>query len=474
MKKRGLTPHDLYAIRCAGGADITADGRLMAYVVQRLDEEEDRALTDIYLYDFANRQTRRLTNSGKDRAPRFSPDGQRLAFVSSREGKSQLYILDMAGGEAWPLPTKEPVGGEPIWWPDGKQIAYTASVFSKPEDWQPYPGAPAYDKERLQEIAERDPKKQEQKDKDKKKNNEVKVITSFHYRRDGAGYIGNQVRQIFSVAVPEATPDVDLEPGGKQITCGDYSHGTPAVSPDGRYLVTSVRRTETADYDQKSDLWLWDLEKEEYTLLYDAPGPVGSPLWSPDGRMLAFTGHDRAHGVSTTTDLWLLDVAAWLQQWAAGKEPAALTMNDAINVTRPFDRPVGAHSGAELRYGGDSKFWRGERLYFLMSDHGAAGIYQTDYAGRVAPVLADEGLAISSIAGGGDVLVYTASQPNCLENIYVYGEQEAQAITHINDEFMNEIQLGDWEKITYKSTDGTDIDGWVVYPLDYQARQKYP
>lgn len=474
VAKRGLQPSDLYNIKCVGSGDISPDGKFLAYVVQRLDEKQDKSFTDIYLCDLETLETRRLTSSGKDSSPRFSPDGKRLAFLSSRKEKSQIYILDLAGGEAWQLPTEESVGGEPIWFPDGQHIAYTANVFSHPEDWQPYPGAPAYDRERLEAIAKRDSSKE--KEEDKAKQNNVKVITRLSYRRDGVGYFGDKARQVFVTPVPETTPSEDLKPAGWQVTSGNYNHGAPAISPCGRYLVTNVRRSETADYDQKSDLWLWDLETKEFYWLYDGPGPVWEPLWSPDGRTIAFAGHDRSHDVSTTTDLWLLPVDKWLERLAKGEGPEPLQKAQAINVTRPFDRPFGAHAGAELRYrGGYQMFWQGSYLCFLMSNRGAAGIYRTDTTGQVTPVLVDEHLAITSIVGAGDTLVYSASQPNKLEELYLYdGERGAQAISKVNERFMEDIELGNWERITYESEPGVNIDGWIVYPLDYEAGKRYP
>jgi len=442
-------------------------------VVQRFDEKKDKALTDIHLCNLRTMETKRITSSGQDSAPRFSPDGRRLAFKSSRNDKSQLYILDLTGGEAWLVPTEEAVGGDPVWFPDGKQIAYTASVFSQPEDWEPYPGAPAYDRERLAASAQRDGKEKGT-DADKKPENNVKVVTRLSYRRDGVGYYDYRRRQVFVTPVPETTPLSDLKPASRQITNGDFDHGPPTISPDGRYLVTSVRRSPTADYDLKSDLWLWDLVSGEMYWLYDAPGPVSSPLWSPGGRVIAFTGHDNSCNVSTTTDLWLLELAGWLEELASGKKPQPLTVQHARNITHPFDLPFGAHGGAELRLGGTSKFWVDDRLYFLMSQRGAAGIYQTDDKGQVEAVLVDPNLAITSIAGGGSSLVYTASQPNRLEELYLYAEDGAQALTNINAEFMAEIALADWEKITYESEPGVNIDGWIVYPINYEAGKRYP
>jgi len=471
---RALAPKDIYAIKCVGDPQLSPDGKLLAYTVLRIDEEKDKGFTDIYLADLDSGKTRRLTNSGKDGSPRFSPDGRRIAFVSSRSDKSQLWIIDVAGGEAWLVPTAEAVVGAPVWFPDGKCIAYNANVFSHPEGWQPYPGAPEYDAKRLMEIAKQ-ANEPDKKSDDNKKKNEVKVITRLHYRHDGVGYFGDLRRQVFVTPVPDAAPSGELKAAGVQVTKGDFDFGAPTVSPDGRYLVVDVHQSEWADYEHKRDLWLYDIERGEGILLYRASGPTSSPLWSPDGRTIAFEGNDFSRNVSTTDDLWLLDVSAFMADVKAGQRPAPLTQENAINVTRPFDRPFGAHNGSELRGGGGNQmFWAGSELYFLMSDRGAAGIHKTDARGRVTPVLVDPSRAISGITGDGKRLVYLASQVDKLEDIFLHDGGAGHPLTHVNDEFLAEVEFARWEKFTYNSTDGTPIDGWIIYPNGYETGVRYP
>ncbi len=472
MDKRVLNPDDLYQIKTVGAAELSPDGKLVAYVVQRIDKDKDRGFTDIYLAEVETGKVRRLTSSGKDSSPSFSPDGKCLAFVSSRSEKGQIYILDLSGGEAWCIPTEEAVSGALVWFPDGKQIAYISDVFSKPEDWVPYPGAPEWDRQRMQDNAKRKPGK---KDNEDKQRNEVKVITRLRFRIDGAGYFGETRRQVFVTAVPDAAPLGDLKAQSRQVTSGDYDHGSPTISPCGRYLVSSVRRSETADYDLKSDLWLYEVESGKEHLLYDAPGPASNPLWMPGGNYIAFAGHDSSFNVSTTTDLLLLDISCFIHALLAGNEPAPLSAEHAINVTRPFDLPYGAHTGSELRYGsGHSAFWVGAELHFMMSHRGAGGVYKTDTCGKVTPILVDEHRAITSAHGNGQVLVFTASQVDTLENLYVLDAQGERPLFHLNDEFISGTSLGKWERMTYPSTDDQQIDGWIIYPVDYEAGKQYP
>lgn len=471
MEKRTLLPNDIYQIKTVGEADVSSDGRYVAYVVERVVEEKDRGLTDIYLHDLTTQQTKRLTNSGRDGSPRFSPDGRRLAFISSRTEKAQIWVLELDGGEAWHLVTEEAVAGAPYWFSDGRQMAYTANVFVKPADWTPYPGAPSYDAERLAALAKRPTVDKQESD---KKPNEVKVVTRLRYRGDGVGFYGETKRHVFITPVPESTPFAELVSSGERVTLGDYDFGTPTISPDGHYLVSSARTTEQADYEPRSDLWLWEVETGKSWLLYQGPGPVSQPLWSPQGDLIAFVGHDNAQNVSTTTDLWLLPIGSFLEQLPLEQPPTPFTVGSARNVTKPLDRPVGAHAGPELRHGGSSSFWADDRLYFILSDRGAGGVYAVDATCTVQPVLVDQHSSITSIAGNGQVLVYTASRPNRPEELYLCTEQGSQSLTLINEEFLAGVSLGDWERITYPSTDGQAIDGWVIYPVDYQPDKRYP
>ncbi len=471
MEKRALHPEDLYRLKTVGEADVSPDGQYVVYVVKTVDEEQDQESTDLYLLDLESRGSKRLTGSGKDHTPRFSPDGKRVAFVSSRSGKAQIWVLSLAGGEAWRLPTEESVSGAPCWFPDGRQIAYQANVFPHAADWIPYPGAPEGDGARLAALAQQT---SDQVTKEGKKQNLVKVITRLRYRGDGVGYYGQQRRHVFVAPVPVEASFAELIPAGKQVTDGDYDFGAPTVSPDGRYLVSSVRQTSTADYELCGDLWLFELASGQSHQLYQGPGPVSQPLWSPAGEIISFVGHDNAHNVSTTNDLWLLPVGNWLQQIERGEQPEPLTCDVARNVTKQLDRAVGAHAGSELRHGGATAFWAGERLFFVLSDQGAGGIYSVDVHGQLLSVLRDPNQSVTSIAGNGRVLVYVSSQPDRPEELFLWQQDEGQPLTQVNAEFLQGISLGRWERIGYQSSDGQAIDGWVIYPVDYQVGQRYP
>ena len=461
MDKRVLKPEDLYSLQTPAGAQVSPDGKYVVYTVTRIDKDKDKGFTDLFLYEAGTERRRRLTYTGQEGTPRFSPDGSRLAFISGRKEKGQIFVLDLNGGEAWHLPTAESVSAPLLWFPDGKRLAYTAKVFSKPENWVPYPGAPEYDAHRLQEIAKR--ANEDKKPDSDKKQNEVRVITRFKYRGDGTGYFGDLRTQVFICDVPSASPLVELETNSRQITSGDYDHSSMTISPDGRYMAVDAKRSESSDLDNKGALWLLDIETGETSLLYDAPGPARGPLWSPCGQHLAFWGDDNRCGLSTTTDLYVLNLGDFLNMFAKGESPQALDKDAAINVTRQFDRGAGGPA-----------FWSGDQLFFLLADRGTYIVSRTTGCGKVTTVLKDYDRSIGGIHGKGEFLVYTASQINVPEELYLSNDGQERLVSNVNTELAERLEFGAWEKITYPSDDGQDVDGWIIYPTGFTPSEKYP
>ncbi len=472
MEKRYIKPEDLYAFKNQGDVQISVDGNCIAYVVQRFNRKEDESLTDIFVYEVDSKKTRQITFTGKNSSPVFAPDGQRLAFISKRNEKSQIWILDLNGGEAWCLKTKETVSGPLIWTPDGGSIIYSAEVFSHEESWIPYPGAPEYDRERIVKLSEKLHEEKKKSDEDKKEN-KVKVITRFNYRFDGVGYYGDVRQQVFITPVP-TTPDPDWEGQSRQLTEGDYNHDSAAISPNGKYLAAKSRQTETADMEKKSDIWVFEIDNGNSHLLYDAPGPVHNLSWSPCGNYLAFVGHDLAEDLSTTSDLWILGIGGYIDNLERGEAARPLTVENASNVTRSLDRPIGGQ-GSDMRYKSSGSLgWQGDKLFFLLSDRGVGCIYRIVPSAQAEPILVDRKMSISSLAVGKEFLVYSASSPVKPEELYIYRKDEIKQLTTLNQDLLREIEIGSWEEFTYKSDDGQSIDGWIIYPPKFNPEEIYP
>src|ERR1051325_138397 len=134
QEKHAITFDDLIKLQRVAEPAISPDGKWVAYTVATPDMEANRNASNIWLVAKSGGEAIQLTQSGKDSSPVWSPDGKTIAFISSRSGDSQVYLLSMEGGEAHPLTERSTGADLAIWSPDGKMIAFTSGVYPECKD----------------------------------------------------------------------------------------------------------------------------------------------------------------------------------------------------------------------------------------------------------------------------------------------------------------------------------------------------
>ena len=470
-----LDVQDFLDIKRLGDMTVHPDGQCLVYVVRSISKKRDQYETDLYRWEKNGLTSFRLTSSGNNSAPRFSPDGQKLAFISSREDdKSQIYVLDLVnGGEAKRIITESAIS-DFIWQSNSEGLLFSAQDYPYigDEQWLPYAGAPVEDRERLKKnnIG----KVMATKDKDAKPG--PRIVTRFSYRRDGVGYLEQTRSQIFKVSLPCDLNSEEL-PRVEQVTFGDYDHRLGSISPDSKWLVVASLHQQDPELQQRSQLWVYSLTDltSEPKLLLDAPGPVSSPLWSPQGNHIAFNGHDNSYSVSTLQHLYILS----LENVELEKLGEPISWFKAQNITLPFDRSIGGNA-SELSYGSrQEKVWLGDSLYFLLACGGSGQLYSYEN-GQSEPVLLSSPEAertISSIAITEHSLYFIASDALHFDEIYKSVNEETdveERITSWNETYYDK-QLGKVEKRKFKSSkDDQELEGWLTYPSEFDANCKYP
>lgn len=459
--RRPITIQDLGAIALVGPPRISPDGTQVAYALATMDEEENAYRSAIYCVPTGGGEPRRLTTGPKqDTAPAWSPDGTRLAFVSDRAGKPQVFVLDLRGGEARQLTDAEEGAGGPQWSPDGALILYSAKVRGEGDGGEKAEGGGQQGEGREAERRDRD-RGGEGGEKEAGKKQGYKpplVVTKLKHKFDGEGFFDEKRRHLFVIPAE----------GGeaRQLTAGDWNVGAPAWSPDGKAIAYCANRDEDRDTSEVADIWVVPVEGGAGRKVTRGRGPVATPAWSPDGWSIAYVGHERGYAPGANGRLLVVP--------AEGGESRDLTAG--------FDRGVGTAVMGDTRRGYDQErpVWApdGGGLLFVATDGGNTGIYRADAAGGEVELAigGDRACVALSLAADGGTLAFAATDPTLPPEIFVAdgrGRGERQVTRH-NAALLDGLTLRPAERIEYGSVGGARIEGWVITPEGFDPARQYP
>lgn len=423
---------DIFELEVASDPQISPDGANIVYVRQSMDIMTDRLRSNIWLVSGDGRRHRPLLSATDDfSSPRWSPQGDRIAYISSAEGRGpQLYVRWMDSGQTALLTNLRKAPTAITWSPNGTQIAFSMFLPGKEPKLAEAPATP--------EGAEWAPP--------------VRIIDRLVYRADGRGFLDVGNTHIFVVPAEGGT--------ARQLTSGDYDHSGPlSWSPDGSTIAFSASRIEDHAYKPlEAEIWTVDLEDGSLTQLTDRVGPDTAPTYSPDGSTIAYRGFDDRKMGYHNTVAYVMD--------ANGDNQRALTAG--------FDRSID-----DLQWAGSSK-----RLYVLYDDRGDRHIATLSMQGDIESQVHDVGgasLGRPYTSGGFSVsrkgtFAYTAGTKYRPADIAVARRgAAARKLTHLNDDLFAHKSLGQVEAITWSSPAGNlEIQGWIVTPPDFDAGKKYP
>jgi dipeptidyl aminopeptidase/acylaminoacyl peptidase len=418
-----MTRDDITRIRWVSDPRIAPDGRRVAFVVTTLDTERDEALSSVWLVDTDGGEPRRFTTGPRrDSAPRWSPDGRWLAFLSEREGpkkKPQLWVLPADGGEACRLTDLPNGAGDPVWAPEGRRLAFVARVGG----WQ----EPESEEERL-------------------KSRPIRVITTLKYKSNGEGFVYDRRPHVFVVDLDGGPP--------RPVTGGDFVDADPAWSPDGRSIAFVSARHDDRDHDDASDIWLVPAEGGEPRRLTATAGPVAQPAFSPDGATIAYFARRPANAVGRNVRLHAVGVH--------GGAETCLTerLDRSLGLT---GRPLWSPDGAWILAGAEDE---GRGCVFRIAAK-APGVAERVLAG-------DRIVGAVSMAPTGRV-AFIASDPTSPAEVFVADASGAseRRVTDLNGAWKDEVALVRPEPFGIERA-GHRVQGWVMRPFGAREGARYP
>ena len=452
-QKRGITERDLFKFVWVADPQISPDGRHVAFVRVTVDEKNDQYEARLWIAPIDRREPpRQLTGGTRDTAPRWAPDGSRLAFVrvadrDNRVQPPQIYVLSTQGGEARAI-TDHPRGaGNPQWSPDGRTIAFASTA--KPEDIKsaPKPGA--------SENKEKEKEKETEKNKDEKapRVSDVRVVTEPVYRANGVadfGYVDtDRPSHIWTVAVPAGDAPLATP---KPITSGDFSEGNFKWSPDGsRIFFVSNRVKEPYYFPDDSDLYSAPAGGGELTKVASIDGTISDYAFSPDGKRVAFVGtlHGSPVRSYSQSDLW---VAALPSQDGPASAPRNLTPSYDFDIDGGLGGDQRAPRGAMP--GGPIWTRDGRTIVVKVGEQGDANIKRVDVAsGKVAALTRGHHDVMAYTAdGSGQRLAVIVSSQTVLGDIRTLDATTGTMapLTNFNDDLFNQLTLSEPEEIWYR------------------------
>lgn len=452
--KRPFTFEDMMKLKRVGAPVPSPDGKWVVFDAVDVDLEANKKISHLWIVPAAGGEARRLNQTpNHEERPRFSPDGKRLIWTSKATDPTQIWMSnftpDSGGLDGTPHQvTNISTGADgAIWTPDGKNIVFVSSVYADAKD-------DAENKKRDEELG--------------KSKVKAKIFTKLLYRH-WTGYTEFKRSHLFVVS---AEADASQANSARDLTPGD--HDVPpfnlggqdmySVSPDSQELAYTSNIDEVEATSTNNEIFIVPMAGGTPKKLSTSPGNDNTPLYSPDGKYLAWRSMARAgfeadkeslilfdresgklHDVTTNFDLSVGSFTWW------GPEPAVIFAAEDRGGTRICTAPTPLDNEAEKVFGFhvdqhvDDVVWANSVLFFSSATVGTPNEIWKDTEDFQSPI-----------------------------ELATYAHKGPQPVTHMNDALLTQIDMQPLESFTFKGGANDNVQGFLVKPPGFDPAKKYP
>jgi dipeptidyl aminopeptidase/acylaminoacyl peptidase len=483
--KHPFTFEDMMKLKRVGEPEVSPDGKWVIFSVVDVSLEANTKTPHIWIVPLAEEKAGSSTprdaspsanhpapvgmTEGGEREliadqdgdrPRWAPDGKRFAFISTKEGGSQVWVADFDGSAGTVSGVNKltsiatEAGGE-LWSPDGKNVLFTSDVYPECD------GRPAEEEtcnaKKLQEAA--------------KSKVKALIFERLLYRHWNA-YKEGKRSHIFVVSAVDSRPNAGggLSPMPRDLTPGDYDapvfslggQDDYAFSPDGQEICYASNHDKNEAASTNNDLWIVPVSGgPAKNITADNPASDSTPLYSPDGRYIAYRAQQRPGYESDRFRLMLYDRKT----------------GEKKNLTENLDRWVGTFTWSP----------NSSRIYFNTENEGKAPIFSLLVATgkRVeVPTLIMATQDDIAVAPKGEDVYFTNNSLQSPNDIYVFmlcptgcGDPPPpppKQLTHLNDAVLSQISMSPLESFWFTGAHGDKVQGFLVKPPNFDSSKKYP
>ena len=407
--------------------------------------------------------------------PQVSPDGSKVLFTYSQVNMGEdkydthIWLLDLSKKRPVQFTHGMENASNPRWSPDGKTILFTSSRPSEDDEKDdkekkkaqiyliPVSGGEAKRITDFEDGVQNPVWSPDGKTiyftspifkGEKRKESDVKILRRIKYKGDGIGFYEGKYTHLFSVPAK----------GGKvkQVTDGEYDVTSPVLSPDGKTVAFTGNFDEGADYSYLRYIYTVPAKGGEPKVLLKRQGSVGALGYSPCGKHLAFTGYE----VEDPDLVWYHQTQLWTMP-AKGGKPKCLTAE--------FDRTVSARGGS-VKWSPDSK-----HIYVKFPNHGTSHVHRVSLKGEVE-ALTEGKMSVGSFTmdEAGKVFAFNASDPMTPYELWTLDDGGPAKRTELNKALLKKLRLVEPEEFWFTASDGTEVQGWIVRPRDMTEGERYP